>query len=121
MSKQKYCWKCQKMSSLHYLTGLMIGMILMSTAGCHKQSALEMDYGQSWAFNEEVQIANPRAAFTETPATGLPPNASTTIMNGYNKSFERKKAGGGGTTMINLGGLTTAPGSGGGGGGADSQ
>ena len=85
-------------------------LILMGTAGCCGESALERDYGKSWAYNEEVQIADPQAALVQTPATGLNPNASTNAMNAYNKSFAGKKSDGGASTTINLGGLTTAGG-----------
>jgi hypothetical protein len=96
---------------------LVLGLILLGTAGCCGETALERDYGQSWAYNEAVQIADPQAPLVETPATGLNPSASANAMNAYNKSFTGKKSGGGSSTTINLGGLTTAGGGGGGGGG----
>lgn len=93
---------------------ISFGLVLLTCAGCCGPTALERDYGSSWAYNQAVQIANPDAALVETPATGMSPTASTTIMNAYNKSFAGKKAGGGGgSTTINLGGLTTAGGGGG--------
>lgn len=116
MSKKKYSLNLPEMFGMKKITGMVLGFFILGTAGCCGKSALERDYGNSWVYNEEVQIANPQAAFNETPATGLSPNASTTVMNGYNSSFKRKQSGGGSSTTINLGGLTTAPGSGGGGG-----
>jgi hypothetical protein len=87
---------------------------LLVISGCCGPTALERDYGQSWAFNHTVQIADPTAASVQTPATGLSPAASTTLMNAYNKSFAGKQSGGGGSTTINLGGITSGAGGGGG-------
>lgn len=99
---------------------LLLFMIILITAGCCGATTLERDYGKSWAYNEEVQIANPQAALTETPVTGLNPNASANVMNSYNKGFAGKKGGGDGkSTTINLGGLTTGGSGGGGSGGGD--
>lgn len=95
---------------------MFLCVVLLGTAGCCGESALERDYGNSWAYNEAVQIADPQAALVETPATGLSPKASTNVMDAYNKSFAGQKSGGGGSTTINLGGLTTAGGGGGSGG-----
>jgi hypothetical protein len=95
------------------ITLLILGFLLPVTAGCRRQSALQQDYGRSWAYNEAVQIANPQAALVETPATGLAPNASRNAMEAYNKGFSGQKAGGGISTTVNLGGLTTAGGGGG--------
>jgi len=94
---------------------MCLGIFLLTTSGCCRQTALESDYGNSWAYNEAVQIADPQAALEQTPPTGLSPQASTNVMGAYNKSFSGSKSGGGTSTTINLGGLTTAPGGGGGG------
>ena len=94
-------------------TCMFLCLVLLGTTGCCGESALERDYGNSWAYNQEVQLANPDAALVQTPATGLSPNASTNVMDSYNKSFAGQKSSAGTSTTINLGGLTTA-GSGGG-------
>jgi hypothetical protein len=114
MFTHNYFMNSQKFFAIRTLTCVVLGIFLLGTFGCCGETALERDYGKSWAYNEDVQIANPQAEFTETPATGLAPNASTAVMNAYNKSFNRKKSGGGGTTMINLGGITSGAGDGGG-------
>jgi hypothetical protein len=95
-------------------TCMCLGIFLLGTAGCCGETALERDYGNSWAYNQAVQIANPQAGLVETPAVGLSPKASTNIMDTYNKSFSGKKSDSGSTTMINLGGITTGSGGGGG-------
>lgn len=91
---------------------LVLGLALAGGSGCCGPTALERDYGNAWAYNQTVQIANPEAALEQTPATGLGPNAATTLIGAYNKSFSGKKDGGSSTT-INLGTLTTGGGSGG--------
>ncbi len=94
---------------------ICFGILLLGLAGCcPPRTALERDYGNAWAYNEAVQIADPKAALVQTPATGLGPQASTNVMGAYNKSFSGSKSGGGTSTTINLGGLTTAGGGGGG-------
>ncbi len=92
-----------------------LGLVLAATTGCCGPTALERDYGNSWAYNKVVQIANPEAASVETPATGLSPDVGTTVMGTYTKTFSGKKAAGSGGTTINLGGLTSSGGGGGGG------
>lgn len=95
------------------LTGIgCFGCILLSLSGCCGPSALERDYGKSWAYNQAVQIANPEAQLEPTPATGLSPKAAENILKAYDKSFAGKA--GGGTTTINLSPLTTGGGGGGG-------
>ncbi len=79
-------------------------LILLGAAGCSGPTALERDYGNSWAFNEAVQIANPDAALVQTPATGMDPTSAKTVMEGYAKSFERKKTEEKPGTFINVGG-----------------
>ena len=81
-----------------------LGLILLGTAGCSGPTALERDYGKSWAYNEAVQIVNPQAALVQTPATGMDPTSAKTVMEGYAKSFERKKNEDKSGTFINLGG-----------------
>jgi hypothetical protein len=105
----------KKITPAAKLTCLLLFLILLGISGCCGETVLERDYGNSWAYNQEVQIADPAAAAVQTPATGLNPAAATTVMNTYNKSFGGKQSGGGGSTTINLGGLTTAGGGGGGG------
>jgi hypothetical protein len=99
-----------------FFTCLCFGISLLGLSGCRRETALDRDYGNAWAYNEAVQIADPRAALDPTPAVGLNPKAATTVMDAYNKSFSGSKSGGGQSTTINLGGLTTAPTGGGGGG-----
>jgi hypothetical protein len=94
-------------------TCLGLGIVLSGIAGCCGESALERDYGNSWAYNQAVQLVNPQAGFGETPAVGLSPRASTNVMDAYNKSFTGKKSDSGSSTMINLGGITTGSGGGG--------
>lgn len=106
----------KKVAEMRKATCMILGIVLLGTAGCCGESTLERDYGQSWVYNEAIQIANPDAALVQTPVTGLSPNASTTLMNTYNKSFAGQKSDGGSSTTINLGGLTTAGGGGSGGG-----
>jgi hypothetical protein len=100
--------------------GICIGLVmfLLGTAGCRRPAptTLEKDYGNAWAYNQAVQIADPKASLDQSPAVGLSPQASTNVMGAYNKSFSGQKSGAGTSTNINLGGLTTA-GSGGGGSG----
>lgn len=103
-------------ATVKYMNYLIILILLLGMAGCRRTSALELDYGNSWAYNEAVQIANPQAAMDQTPATGLSPQASTNVIGAYNRTFSGSKGGGGKSTTINLGGLTTA-GTGGGDGG----
>jgi hypothetical protein len=104
-------------TALNHLNCLIFFLVLLlGVTGCRRTTPLEQDYGNSWAYNEAVQIANHQAALDQTPATGLSPQASTNLMGAYNKTFSGSKAGGGKSTTINLGGLTTA-GSGGGDGG----
>ncbi len=97
--------------------GLCLGLVilLLSTTGCRRQTVLEQDYGNAWAYNEAVQIANPQAALAETPAVGLGPQAASNVLEAYNKTFTGAKSGGATQTTINLGGLTTAGGGSGGG------
>ncbi len=94
----------KKNASLGKGTLMLLIVILLGTAGCASESALERDYGKSWAYNQAVQIANPQAALVQTPAVGMSPKAATTNMEGYNKSFERKKTDKPADTFINLGG-----------------
>lgn len=89
---------------LKSLSGLILCLVLFGTSGCATESALERDYGQTWAFNQRVQIADPQAGMVPTPATGMSPVAAVTVMDGYNKSFERKKSEQKPATFINLGG-----------------
>ena len=103
-----------KMVARFFCMGL--GIFLLGLSGCCRQTALDRDYGNAWAYNQTVQIADPKAALDQTPAVGLSPQASTNVMGAYNKSFSGQKSGGGTSTTINLGGLTTAGGGGGGGG-----
>jgi len=88
---------------------LLLGGLCLSLVACAQPSALERDFGQSWAHNQAVQIVNPTAGFTSPPATGLPPKAGANIMDAYDKSFEKKEAAGGSTT-INLTPMTTGSG-----------
>lgn len=90
---------------------VILSLGLLGIIGCCGPTALERDYGNSWAYNQAVQIANPEAAQVQTPATGLGPNAATGLMGAYNKGFSGKKEGGTSTT-INLGTLSTAGGGG---------
>lgn len=83
---------------------LFLVLILLSVAGCSSDSALERDYGQSWAYNQAVGIANPDAALVLTPATGMDPSSAKTVMEGYSKSFERKKTEDKPSTFIKVGG-----------------
>jgi hypothetical protein len=93
---------------------ICFGILLLGLAGCCiPRSALESDYGNAWAYNQDVQIADPKAGLVQTPATGLNPQASVNVMGAYNKSFSGSQSGGGSSTTINLGGLTTAGGGGG--------
>jgi hypothetical protein len=78
--------------------------LILVTAGCCSETVLERDYGRTWAYNKEVQIANPDAVLVPTPATGMSPTAATTTMDGYNKSFERKKEDKQQGTFINVSG-----------------
>ena len=100
-------------------TCICLGIFLLATVGCgrerflQRESVLERDYGNSWAYNQAVEIANPQAGLVETPAVGLNSKASTNVLDTYNKSFTGQKSGGGAQTTINLGGLTTAGGGGG--------
>lgn len=86
--------------------GAVLVLALAGITGCCGPSALERDYGNAWVYNQNVQIANPEAVLDQTPATGLGPQAATTVMGAYNKSFSGKKDGGTSTTL-NLGNLTT--------------
>ena len=95
---------------LKLTTCICLAILLLGIAGCC--SALERDYGNAWAYNQAVQIADPKAALVQTPATGLGPQASVNVMGAYNKSFSGSQSGGGTSTTINLGGLTTAGGGG---------
>jgi hypothetical protein len=108
---ENYSKNCKEVTVMRIC--MFFCLVLLGTAGCCGPTTLESDYGKSWAYNEAVQIANPDAALVQTPATGMSPNASTTVMNAYNKSFAGSKSGGGSSTTINLGGLTTAGGGGG--------
>ena len=106
--------KNQKVVVLKITPCICLGILLLEIAGCcPTQTALERDYGNAWAYNEAVQIADPKAALVETPATGLNPQASVNVIGAYNKSFSGSQSGGGSSTTINLGGLTTAGGGGG--------
>ncbi|MGQ9920354.1 MAG: hypothetical protein ACUVRZ_03385 [Desulfobacca sp.] len=95
------------------LFGLCGGCLLLALSGCYGPSALERDYGKSWAYNQAVQVANPDAALAATPATGLSPQAASHVMSKYDKSFSGKAGGGGGGTTTNL--SPVAPGGGDGG------
>jgi hypothetical protein len=113
---EDYGTKIKKLVGIKVSTYVCCGILILGIAGCcccRPQSVLESDYGNAWVYNQDVQIADPRAALDPTPAVGLSPVASTTLMGAYNKSFSGSKSGGGQSTTINLGGLTTA-GSGGG-------
>jgi hypothetical protein len=103
----------KKILSITKVNYLLLFLLLLGTLGCCRVTALERDYGNSWAYNEAVQIADPNASLDQTPATGLNPQASTNVIGAYNKSFSGSKSGGGTSTTINLGGLTTAGGGGG--------
>ena len=83
---------------------MVLCLILLGTAGCCGPTVLEQDYGKSWAYNEAVQIVNPQAALVQTPATGMDPTSAKTVMEGYAKSFERKKKEDKPATFINVGG-----------------
>jgi hypothetical protein len=100
-------------------TCIFLSLLLLATAGCRRQSVLEMDYGNAWAHNQAVEIANPKAGLVETPAVGLNPKATASVLDAYNKSFTGSKSGAGSQTTINLGGLTTAPSGGGSSGGGN--
>ena len=100
-----------KIEGLKITPCICLGILLLGIAGCCPSgSVLERDYGNAWAYNEAVQIADPKAALVQTPATGLNPQASVNVMGAYNKSFSGSQSGGGSSTTINLGGLTTAGG-----------
>jgi len=99
---------------LRLLSALGGGCLLVALSGCCGPSALERDYGKSWAYNQAVQVANPDAGLAAAPATGLPPKAANNVMSAYEKSFARKASGGGGGTTINLSPMTTGGGDGGG-------
>ena len=99
----------QLLSCLARPKRLVLGCLCLSMIACAGPSALERDFGQSWAHNQAVQIVNPTAGFTSPPATGLPPQAGAKVMEAYDKSFEKKEAGGGSTT-INLTPMTTGGG-----------
>lgn len=94
---------------IRLLIGICFVCILLSLSGCCGPTALERDYGKSWAYNQAVQLANPEAGKESTPATGLTPKAGENIMKTYDKSFSGKAAGGG-TTSINLGPMMTGGG-----------
>lgn len=100
---------------LRFLFGICGGCLLLALSGCCGPSALERDYGNSWAYNQAVQVANPEAGLVATPATGLPPKAAENIMKAYEKSFSGKPGGGGGGMSINLGPMMTGGGGDGGG------
>ncbi len=95
-----------------FWSGLCIGCLLWACGGCCGPTALERDYGKSWAYNKAVQVVNPEAGLVATPATGLPPRASENAMKAYDKSFSGKATGGGGGTTINLGPMSTGGGGG---------
>jgi hypothetical protein len=106
--------KNKRVFGLKITTCICFGILLLGLAGCCiTRSALENDYGNAWAYNQDVQIADPKAALVQTPAVGLNPQASVNVMGAYNKSFSGSQSGGGSSTTINLGGLTTAGGGGG--------
>jgi hypothetical protein len=108
-SMHTFSWLCKESSGMKKLTVIFLAITLLGAIGCCGPSALERDYGNSWAYNAAVQIADPQAYLVQTPATGLNPVASQNVLGAYNKSFSGSKAGGGSQTNINLGGLTTAP------------
>jgi len=93
-------------------------LFLLGIAGCTRETVLERDYGNAWAYNQAVEIANPQAGLNETPAVGLSPKASYNAMDAYNKSFSGQKSGATSQTTINLGGMTTSGGGGNSGGGS---
>jgi hypothetical protein len=95
----KSYWEVTVMKLLTFLC-----LILLGAAGCSGPTVLERDYGNSWAYNEAVQIVNPQAALVQTPATGMDPTSAKTVMEGYAKSFERKKNEDKSSTFINVGG-----------------
>ena len=72
----------------------LLGVALLTLAGCYPPSALEMDYGNSVRNNIAQQVVNPRAGFNPKPAVGLPPQAAANEMEKYDKTFkgEDKKA-----------------------------
>jgi uncharacterized membrane protein YgcG len=105
-------------AGLQQWTWMCLVIFLLATAGCATETVLERDYGNSWAYNQAVEFANPKAGLIETPAVGLSPKASTNVMEAYNKSFTGKKSDSGSSSMINSGGLTTGSGGGGGSGGS---
>ncbi|MBM4288585.1 MAG: hypothetical protein FJ135_10655 [Deltaproteobacteria bacterium] len=89
---------------LHITSRLILLLALLGIAGCQADTALQRDYGNSWAHNLAVQIADPEAALVQTPAVGMSPKAGSTIMEGYNKSYERKEEKGAATKFITLSG-----------------
>ncbi|WP_449245284.1 hypothetical protein [Desulfobacca acetoxidans] len=85
------------------LTSMLAVLIGAAISGCAQDSALRDDYGNSWAYNQAVQIVNPQAALTESPATGMSPKAAITNMEGFNKSFERQQPEKAAASFIQLG------------------
>jgi hypothetical protein len=107
-SVEKFPIKNKIIVVLKLTTCICLAILLLGIAGCC--SALERDYGNAWAYNQAVQIADPKAALVQTPAVGLNPQAAVNVMGAYNKSFSGSQSGGGSSTTINLGGLTTSGG-----------
>lgn len=91
------------------LPGLCFGLITLTLHGCCGPTALERDYGKSWAYNQAVQIADPKAGLDPTPAVGLPPQAAANNMTKYEKGFSGQAEKGQSTT-INLSPMTTGSG-----------
>jgi hypothetical protein len=108
-SMHKSSWLYKESSGIKNVIAIFLAIALLGSIGCCRETALERDFGNAWAYNAAAQIADPQAALVQTPATGLNPAASRNVLDAYNKSFSGSKAGGGSQTTINLGGLTTAP------------
>jgi hypothetical protein len=104
MVREKSPGNVKASKEIGHVPKYILFLFMLVTVGCCSESVLERDYGRTWAYNQAVQIANPDAVLVPTPATGLSPTAATTTMDGYNKSFERKKEEKQQGSFINIGG-----------------
>ncbi len=91
------------------LLSIWVGFVVLALSSCAGPSVLERDFGNSWAYNQEVQIANPQAEPAATPAVGLSPPVGVNVKETYNKTFT-PSSGGASYTTINLSPMTTGGG-----------